>query len=358
MERNQSSTLRLCAVLALAGLVLPAIAALAVRIADGATSDELRPVEPVFVRAALSEEDGDQPASATLVWSAPEPVAVTLPAGVVTALPDPGVSQLSDGEVAVEINGVRRLAQTEGKPFYRPLAVGAQGEDVRNLIEYLVRAGRLSPDAATPSRSPYTNRVASAVAQLQRDIGAPTLDGVFDPSYVVYLPDALPLGRLRVGDVLPGSPIEALALPASLTGVTLVPEGQTADVRASVSDGALATIAGVEVEVEALQVTKDGLAWLEAVLAPDTATIDDARIRRGEPRRSALIPSTAVVVDDGGNQCVFVGEVLSSLTGRPVTQVAPTTQLGVSRTDAELQDSSILANPWETLDARRLTCTS
>lgn len=344
--------------LALVGLVLPAVAALVARTSDDATSDELRPTEPVFVRAALTEENGEQPASATLAWSEPEPVGVSLPAGVVTALPDPGTSLLSDGDLAVEIDGVRRLAQIGGKPFYRVLSLGAEGEDVGTLIEYLVRTGRLAPDDAARSRSTFTNRVRSGVVQLQRDIGAPVRDGVFDPSFLVYLPDALPLGRLRVGDVLPGSQIEALDLPASLTGVSLDPEGQTSDLRASVSDLALATIDGIEVEVDGLQVTADGLARLEAKLSPDTLTIDDATIRRREPNSSSLVPSTAVVVDDEGRQCVFVGESVEALRSRLVKRVEPTTQIGVSRTDREVHDSMILANPWETLDVSRLKCGS
>lgn len=128
--------------------------------------------------------------------------------GVVTAVGD-GSAQL--GGVLFEVAGTPVWAVQGTRPFYRDLAAGAVGEDVRQLQEALVGLGYMAPGAVDGRFGSGTSR---AVQAWQKAIGRSPTGTVMLGEVVAFptLPTTYRLGEsVQVGGLLSGGEEAVLA---------------------------------------------------------------------------------------------------------------------------------------------------
>ncbi|MGX7676874.1 efflux RND transporter periplasmic adaptor subunit [Plantactinospora sp. DSM 117369] len=116
-------------------------------------------------------------------------------AGTVTWVPRPGqVVERGQRILGVDLRPIPLLYGSV--PFYRPLAPGSSGADVRQLERNLVDLGHADPDRLTVDDS-YTAATARAVRRWQDDLGVDET-GELAPGDVLVTP-----GAVRVGAVQP-----------------------------------------------------------------------------------------------------------------------------------------------------------
>lgn len=143
--------------------------------------------KPVAVLQQPTVVSDDGSVEATITALLDPGARVTAPAwqgGVVTRVDVKPGDAVSTGSVLLAVDGVGRVAVASPAPFYRSLAVGDSGGDVLDLERALKAMGDF---AGEPDRS-FTKVTANAVDRLGKRLGAGDASGVFDPSWVVWLP--------------------------------------------------------------------------------------------------------------------------------------------------------------------------
>jgi len=135
------------------------------------------------------------------------PVVIAAGGGLVTAVSAAAGAPIVQGARIADLDGVGVVASIGGTPFYRDLAVGDSGADVRQLKILLDASGVGKPEQNT---SRYTPRTETRVKELQASLGA-EVDGVFKRASVWFVPDDFtvaadirirPGKRLSEGDVV------------------------------------------------------------------------------------------------------------------------------------------------------------
>ena len=239
----------------------------------------------------------------------PEPVAVVVPVesrevsdrrAVTSVAVKPGVA-VSSGDVVVSVDGVDRVAVATAEPFWRRLQRRDAGPDVAMLEAWLAEAGFYEG----PLDGVFGRGLTAAVKAWAESLGVVKPDGVFDPGWVLWLPeDGFVVGEvtLRAGAPVPGAGAPVLVGATPLVEVSLRDQND----RRFVETGEwILEVGEVEVPVVDGAVTGEGLGVLESVLDPEEA-FASGRIRRAEPLAVVEVPATAVVADAEGATCVFV----------------------------------------------------
>ena len=191
-------------------VVLAAVSAWLVRL-PGPADQLTAPIAPVLVTVTPSDGAVQRPVQVRVDIGPALTSFSVLPGGVVTAvLVRPG-AVVRTGSRLVEVDGIARLAAHTSRPFYRPLGRGDHGADVDQLASLLAQLGLMHGPGAWPPPRPG---MASAVRHLAVSIGAPQ-DGMFDPAWVVWLPEP----ELVVASVPPqaGGPVPGRASRCSRT---------------------------------------------------------------------------------------------------------------------------------------------
>lgn len=336
---------RVVAVVAVLLVVVPAAVLVWVRLGveDRLSGLHVAP-PPLEVTAAFREDAGRVSVNVSVVWGDAGVVSAPRWFGLVTGVVVVPGAVVSDGDVLVVVDGVRRVAVVSEAPFHRSLFVNDRGDDVVMLQAVLERFGYLT----VSTDGVFRQSTLVAVRSWAADLGVPGTVSGFDPGWVVWLPGS----GFEVASVnaVVGSPAPGLGEPL-LVGARVVEE-----LVLSPFDGARVVLPGAwELEVSGVVVPlidgepdAAGLAELAAVLHLDTDVISGV-VRLAVPRVVMDVPASAVVAGGDGVVCVYrpdgdgyvaVPVVLGSGRGGTVEVVS-----GLSDGDV------VLANPGDVLTA-------
>lgn len=212
------------------------------------------------------------------------------------------------------INGIERIALESPQPFYRQIGPGVTGSDVEALRTALSSLG-MGPAG---SGATYDADLRSAIQRLDArlsGISASKASGVFDPSWVIYLPAAsvttasvdLQLGTTppAPGQVIVTSTRTLMPFRLSTSSSQGVPVPLP-----STSTGYVLVLGNGTVIPVASGFAISGrktLAKVASAIGSGSASLTGV-VRLASPESVSTVPSTAVVSDAAGRYCVFVVE--------------------------------------------------
>lgn len=272
------------------------------------------------------------------------------------------------GQELFAVDGVPVLAQPGTAPLHRELRPGDEGADVQVLGRFLVDAELLDEESAEGEEFGPGTR--AAVVRLQEGLGVEA-DGVFRPSYVVYLPQAA--GELGEPLMTVGSTVaageEVLATAPVPAGVTFAPASSGGSL-SSLREAPLTLAFGeIGIEVSGLEPEPEELAEVyaglrEAVAAGDAQvtsgepggsgepeTYEGGLLGLAEPEERGVVPGTAVHITDSGEQCLFRQEQDGSWDPVPVPVLeAVVGTLGAVYVEPALVDTRIARDPLTLAD--------
>ena len=150
----------------------------------------------------------------------------TTPSGTVTAVASEG-DVLGHGDTLLVVEGNPIVLFVTDVPFYRTLAVGSVGEDVRVLETSLAAFGYDAEGALVVDES-FDDATAEAVVAWQQQIGAP-VDGVVNIGEIIVTDDPIRIATAHVGvgsNVVPGTMLFTPSTSTSVVSVQLPAENQ------------------------------------------------------------------------------------------------------------------------------------
>jgi hypothetical protein len=315
-------------------VVLAAVSAWLVRL-PGPADQLTAAIAPVLVTVTPSDGAVQRPVQVRVDIGPALTSFSVLPGGVVTAvLVRPG-AVVRTGSRVVEVDGIARLAAHTSRPFYRPLGRGDHGADVDQLGSLLSQLGLMH--GPWLRGHPLDPAMATAVRHLALSIGAPQ-DGMFDPAWVVWLPEpelVVASVPAQVGGPVPGPGQPLLSYASTVRSASLA--GFQPDSVLPVDDELeLRGVGNEHLRLERGTVVLDALSRrvLTAAVAsaqPGPGTDGDASAGTGTAARSVTVgavrvtrwrdsvadlPVTGVVTRQDESTCVVVR---SGDAWRPVT---------------------------------------
>lgn len=257
--------------------------------------------------------------------------------GTVTAVSQVG-DVLADGTTVAKIDDRPVRAMVAKAPLWRVLSVGARGEDVQRLGDFLVATGYLAQ-----ADDVYGARYASAVAAFNRDAGVTSNVRAFDPATVVWV------GRTP----LTVASIDAPVGSSTTVGDTLVTGPSTiARIKVTEPDGGLGTTFGTKALVAVGDATvpydvgsgtisdrRDAQAIATALGTQESGT---AEVRTAKPQHVHVVPASSLATGSDGTTCVYADATSAPTPVTPVGGGASTVQL-----DASFALAQVLANPGQ-----------
>lgn len=312
---------------------------------------------PDVVTAGSRELTGRTSVELHMEFAEPERL-TSRTAGLVTSVHIATGDLLPQGEPLFGVDGADAYAFRGSQPLYRELREGDRGDLVTALGDFLVSRGELS---ATDNI--YGPVFRAAVTRFQEKAGLAERDGVFRPTYVVYIPESVQqVGAvsLRVGEPVDVGDVVAEASATPSSGYFVAPDAPEA----------LSTLATAPIELVAGDATIDlgngivlsasettavyaflqsqiseGTLSVNAITWDDTlATVSEIFLQFGEPQVFAAVPSTALYASPGGTVCVFVEPRDAPQDARAVG-VTSSTEVGVALIDPDFIGLVISGNP-------------
>jgi hypothetical protein len=311
---------------------------------------------------------------ATITIQLPGPVGLfAASAGVVTTVHESLLgNRPKAGQPVFEIDGVPVLAAMGARPLFRELRLGDSGRAVTDLNSVLQSMKLLN----TNPGSSFTADTKAAVEDLQSKLGVKT-DGVFRPSYTLYVPAGL--GTLDSFGVSPGEQISAGEQVATGMGV---PSGIRFETTAAggtplgYGKQAVRLTAGTEaMEVSSIQPPASELPAILSFLREsqrrgDVSTNGDASTSiqfTGATIALAKVPTfgavaaTAVYTLPSGTSCVFVvadpARLREGINAVTLPSVLPeSTEPGVAFLPQSLVGKTVVVHPLALSSETRQLC--
>lgn len=264
--------------------------------------DALEP-DPVALVSPVEMRADDKLATVTVTgnWNQPDTLVAPGWQGLVTSVAIESGSAIETGDIIATIDGIRRVGVASLEPFWRTLARGDTGPDVKMLQTHLAVFGLYEGDIDDS----YGRLLEAAVKEWAAELGVHKPDGSFDPAWTAWLtPDPF---QVESVDLQPGSPAPPVgstiaASPAQLASVALI----SIDGSAFVANGEWT----LEIQADVFpltegQPTESGLEMLAALL-PIDGPPPVARVRLTDPVERLTVPATSVVTTYDGTFCVYV----------------------------------------------------
>lgn len=308
--------------------------------------------EPVSAPVRAHDQPVTRVVDLGLQWT--DGVAVPAPdwSGVVQQVAVSEGEEITSGAPVGTVDGITRLAWAAPGAFARPLAAGDRGEDVAWLNDLLAQRELWH----TPGDL-VTARTVRGIDALGRGLGVARPDGVFDPTWIVYLPRS-PLVVAQVGLVV-GHPAPSAGEPVLtaadvLARAVLATRGTYASAQSTEAEvsPALAAATGERLlvagssfplDAERREVAPEALADLGAKLVPGAAGVIAQLVR--EPGEDELeVPSAAVFAGTSGGLCVRV-RVPGEAGGRVVPVQAVGSEDGTTVVSGELAVTDMVVVP-------------
>lgn len=288
-------------------------------------------------------------------WSAPQGAE-----GVVTEVGLTEGQIIATGSHVLTVGSSRLLAYESPAPFHRPLSLGAQGLDVRQLGELMVELGLMTGLSDQPDI--FDSTLEAAVGVFNQMVGGSSEPLSFDPASAVWIgasSSTVGVVHIEAGDVglSPGNPIFDTARIVESVGIGAASGHSNPATGSSEHETYVFLWNG-----ERFELTSDGSQVADHELdrfAEALAEYEDANgvltggmgldgtIELAQPRHVSTVPASALLA--GSGSCVLAA--LSPDPNAPIEEFTPlaVTVLGgdLTRTyvAGELDDMSVLANP-------------
>lgn len=323
MTRSRSGEPRRRTVLAAAGVILLATAAVVAAWAAGQTAlpPDLGTAAPV-ASLSVPYEDFDDAHTVDLTATLQEsPGLTSRTSGILTGSSCTPGATIDSGRAAFVVDRLPVIALATAQPLIRPVTTGDRGPDVRELQDAFAALG--FEGAVDGVVGPQTLRFFD---QLRRAAvaDAPRVDAI-DPAALVWLPSAsVAVTDCPVavgGDVEPGTALAAL--PPTLTGLRVgtAPTALPLAARTLTLDGVAAEVApdGV-VDPESWDALAATASFRAYALAPDDVVLSGS-LRLRDAVRVARLPPSLLRDTADGRVCVrddgaaYLGDLVSSDLG-------------------------------------------
>lgn len=319
------------------GALAPAVLGLA-WVVSQSVSSPLRadaPPEPLVVPVAAVARD--QPVSVLLTVEHSAPFqAVVAGGGVVTDLHVGAGDEVEPGDRLVSIDDQVRVAFTAPAPLWRDIGLGAEGEDVDRVRDFL--AALDLPAGTVPGRA--TAATVEGIRQLNQSLGRGSGDRVLRRETLLWIgPGPMPVSRVlvEVGDVVAAGQavLEGPSRPAAVTVETAQPHRwPEAELVLRVGD--------VEVPFDPQTGRVDdpeSVAAIAEILGGDEG---GGTVRLAAPEEVGTLPASAVVTDAAGRTCVF-----ESVSAPPTPIEVAGGSLSMVEVPVDWVGRPVLANPRE-----------
>lgn len=302
-----------------------------------------QPSRPVVARVADAERRHDLATTVTFVPAGKLDVS-TQSTGTITALSLTPGKAITQGDIALEVDGVPVIAYVSDAPLYRDIGDGTRGRDVRTLQELLMDLEYLDADSEIDGTVGPSTR--AAIRAFNKDHGRGSSTTTISPGFLLWVPAGTAAPRevaARVGDA---------AAPRSVLYTT---ERGTASVTVATDPSGkdrTLTVGSASVTLPAGETTVSGtdhVATVREAMGEQESTA--ATLTDFEPGRVGTVPASAVVVDADGRACFF-----PSATGDPVGIHASDGGFGIVDVDVSLVGTPVLVNPRTVRDD--LSCAS
>ncbi|WP_434441792.1 peptidoglycan-binding protein [Lentzea sp. E54] len=184
--------------------------------------------------------------------------AVSRLSGTLTSVPDGG-TVVARGKALYAVDGLPVVLMHGAMPAYRPLSVGTEGTDVRQLEENLAALGH----TGFTVDEQFTASTGAAVGQWQAGLGL-AATGVVELGRVVFAPGDVRVGSVAAGASRPVRPGDTV-LTYSGTAKAVTVELEAADQRVAAKDAA------VEITLPDGTTTAGKVERVSTMIAPATA---------------------------------------------------------------------------------------
>jgi hypothetical protein len=282
----------------------------------------------------------------TTVIPGPE-IAAGAARGTVTSVRAKAGDTVADGAGLYQVDGVERVGFASSLPFYRPIASGAEGEDVAELQRLLVLKGALDALPANPRVATFAT--GQAIADFAESLGAARTT-TFDPAWVVFLPArdlVIESIDLRVGQQAPAQGTVIIKTPGKVTSGKLASTNQEPLTFApGVAYVAVVDEQELGVDTAAQSIAATDLARLRAPKETERDGIP-VTTRRKTPLQALAVPSSAVMTNEKGALCLWLPDGKSY---RAVTVTVAGARAGVTNIASGLgAEEKVLSNPAQVL---------
>lgn len=304
--------------------------------------------EALVMPVSRTLDDAQVPATATLEWIAGSQLLSPGLEGVVTGLYLSPGTIVREGDAVIQVNGVDRLAARLPAPFFRSLAPRDTGSDVEALQGFLQRTGRFSGEID----GVYGSTTSAAVRSLESDIGVRRPTGVFEPGMLVWLPsDSFEVGHINVQLASSGPPLGSVIAEAT----AVVVAGSVSYAPTSIhSSGPLVFKVGdlmISLNSDGRSISDDGLEDLTTAVDPEVIALE-GHVAMAEPVPLWQVPTTSVVVGEGGNTCVWLVASEPGSYAASEVVISSSTFTGASLVAEGVEDGDrVLVNPFEVLES-------
>lgn len=332
----------------LALIAVPLAVLLAVRANSGGSPAAFSPsAGPLFAASTPRTVTDERQLRIVATAIAGPEVAAGAARGTITAVQVTPGAKLADGAVLYQVDGIDRMGFASSVPFYRPIASGAEGEDVAELHRLLVLAGALDSLPANPRLANFAT--GQAIADFAESIGAARTT-TFDPAWVVWLPE-----KDLVAETV--SPKTGQQAPAQGAIVITTPGRVTSARLSSTNQEPLSFAAGVEYValVDGKEFAVDtatqsiAAADLPRLRSPKETERDGipATTRRKTALQALAAPSSAVMTNEKGALCLWLPDGKGY---RAATVTLAGARGGVTNIASGLAaDQQVLSNPAQVL---------
>ena len=321
---------------------------------------------PVTVAVGSRLDASRQAVDVTAITSASSQVK-SATSGLVTAVRVAPDSPMVNGTPLIDVSGTTIRAYIEPSPLFRDLSVGAKGDDVSQLGDFLASLGLIPPASVS---STYGRSLAAAASAYAKSIGV-TPNGVFSAANVAWVPaDSTSVGvvKVRVGDTVGAGDvlIESAGVPTSVKFVVSGGGGQ----KPTVPTGTLRLTSGsAHVDIESLSPTPAESSSVLGLLVAATTSGSVSATTQGSqtiysgavlsvasPARVGVVPSGSIYLTGSDVACVFVA---ASKTYRSIRLSAPDLirgELGSVAVPTTLIGSRVVRDPSALPPTVRATC--
>jgi len=306
------------------------------------------PIEAVIVEPTVQVDVGSQAVDVVLDWA--EPVSVAAPvrfSGFVTRVFVGSGDRVVSGDVVVQVDGIDRIAWHSAAPLYRRLGRNVEGSDVEELHRLL--SSTLSD--VTLEGDVYTLQTAAAVDVFAERLGVSDARGVFDPSWVIWLPEedsVVGTPAMQAGQDAPPAGSVLWDEPVALMSARVVRPGTRDDL--GVFDGTewVVSVDGTDLFDTTTPGISDSesLRLIEGVAASGAEAIGGT-IRRRVPVDVLAVPVGSVQAGKDGEACVWLPD---GGQYRPVAVDVRGGGPGYVVIGGITADTELLANPALVLD--------
>lgn len=269
-----------------------------------ASDDVITPPKAVTAQAVHTTFNDEREVELALTWADGAQIHAPQWQGVVTSVDIESSQVLETGTKVASVDGISRIAAASPAPLYSVTSPDSPRAQVKQLNMLLASLGYRHGGGDT-----WNWETGAGVQDFTKKIGANSGGELFDPAWIVWLPqESMQLSEVKL---LAGTPA-----PAGGTPIASTPPVLSKVLVNAVDEGALpdAAQAAWVLRFKELTVPFEGVelndnrsrASLRSAMNADRPESVAATVSRSEPVAGWEVASSAIFLDKRGTQCVFV----------------------------------------------------